>query len=255
MSKSFDPNTKLRIYHIFDLLQLNYKNKDNESIVLELIDGLPENQINIPNEEEEYSLLMYLVIRNYTKCVEKVLSLYPNIDINYRTNKDEGPIHIYTSALIEAIPKSTKIIELLLNHPKIDVNITDEDGNTPLHLLCERNTEINKIKLLLNHPNININAQNKRGNTPLHINLCKGNIKISELLLENPGIDVNIQNYREETPIMNFFSGRHQWPYPKQNRDLIKKIYEGDKYDKKIKNYYGETFFDMLFRYLGLDLD
>jgi len=70
--------------------------------------------------------------------------------------------------LIIAVEKNfVDIIELLLKHENIDVNIQNIDGNTPLHISLYTNDDI--AKLLLDHKDIDVNIQNIDGNTPLQI--------------------------------------------------------------------------------------
>merc|ERR1712146_141464 len=60
----------------------------------------------------------------------------------------------------------TEIVKALLAHPEIDVNVQDQDGETPLHRACWMGqSEI--VKILLAHPKIEPCIQNKHGETPL----------------------------------------------------------------------------------------
>ena len=90
----------------------------------------------------------------------------------------------------------TKVKELL--DSGVDVNATNQYGNTPLYVGCYYgDTEI--VKLLLAHPDIDVNLQNRTRWTALHY-LCfnlpirDNYIEILKLLLARPEIDVNIQN-------------------------------------------------------------
>ncbi|MCP5369897.1 MAG: ankyrin repeat domain-containing protein [Rickettsiaceae bacterium] len=81
--------------------------------------------------------------------------------------------------------------------------VTDEDGNTPLHLASLLGkTEV--VKALL-EANINPNRQNKDGNTALHIAVrdiqhCQGYLEVVNLLIKNKA-DLNIQNETGDTPL------------------------------------------------------
>jgi NTE family protein len=142
-----------------------------------------------------------------------------------------GVTQLHTAVLDEDVEK----IKELLQDPRIDVNIQDDNGDTPLHLtLCARYPSPSHRKemfqLLIEHPDIDVNIQNKVGDTPVHhaITLFSGEIlrkttpnlrgrngftllhiaanfgylEIASILLENPKTDVNIQTEKGDTALL-----------------------------------------------------
>ena len=74
----------------------------------------------------------------------------------------------------------------------VDVNSSDADGWTPLHIATHaQNQDLTKI--LLNHSDVNVNAQNKWRSTPLMLAANSGNLDIVECLLRHPMIRVDLQ--------------------------------------------------------------
>jgi ankyrin repeat protein len=68
---------------------------------------------------------------------------------------------------------------MILKHQKIDVNIKDNDGYTPLMIACcniDNDILKDRIELLLDHPNININEINNNNLTYLDILKINDNI-------------------------------------------------------------------------------
>ena len=73
-----------------------------------------------------------------------------------------------------------------------DVNASDENGWTPLHIAArEGNVEI--VRLLLAQPDLDVNAMNKWKSTPLMIAAGSGNLAIVDLLLRHPRTAINMQ--------------------------------------------------------------
>lgn len=57
------------------------------------------------------------------------------------------------------------------------------------------------VNLLLSHPNIDVNMMNFGGDTPLHIAAYSGDELATEILLNDPRVDVNIKNDDMRTPM------------------------------------------------------
>lgn len=184
MAKSFDHLTKNRIYYIFD----EYNEDDpNEDKVLELLDGLPEDQVNLTDANDNNSSFLIIAASwGHDRVVEKLLE-YPNININYKD--DEG----FTA--LSCIPRgysNVQSIKLLLEHWNIQVNERNNNGITAL-MDSVIFSDVEMIKLLLDHPLVSVNMQDYKGETALHHNNFN-NTEVMKTLLKYPDIDVNIRS-------------------------------------------------------------
>jgi len=80
-----------------------------------------------------------------------------------------------------------KMIKALVDHPKIDINIQNRDGNTALHKAIEANST-RMVELLLTHPNIDIYIKNDQKKSPLS----------EACMIEYRNMDYNDPNYDED---------------------------------------------------------
>lgn len=117
---------------------------------------------------------------------------YP-ADINAQNNEGVTPLHLACQNGYLSIVKALLENE---NH-KIDVNIKDIIGWVPLcYAILSQNKDI--INLLVKHPGINLNVKDKVSNTPLHYAI--GNPEFVKILSEARA-DLNLQNNDGQTPL------------------------------------------------------
>ena len=141
-------------------------------------------------DEDNATALIYACKNNKKEAVKYLLSL-PNIEIN--TLSDEGTA-LHLSCWEDSLPE---IFDMLINHSKIDVNIADEYGNTPLMIAC-RNGCFSAARKLLEKPGIHgVNLRNKNGDTTFILscgNWDEDNSEFIDYLLANFEIDINDVN-------------------------------------------------------------
>jgi len=140
---------------------------------------------------------------------QKFKSLFQQSELNLKGLSQEEINLIFIYATIHVDVKIVyQLFELMRINPElnIDINATDQDGNTSLHYACASNryewdfvTALTKF--LLKQPNINKNVQNNQGFTPLAMACFRGNENIGRILISD-GVDVNIPTYKGETPLM-----------------------------------------------------
>ncbi len=154
---------------------------------------------NINRCNSDYNGMALLHIYVKLPNTVKLLLTHAKINVNIKDKKGDTPLHT-------AIDDSNlKTIKLLLAHPDVNVNLQNNDRYTPLHSAivnaCNDTEEIEIVKLLLAHPDINVNLQNNDGDTALHITTKSEDWEIVKLLLTNQKINVSIPNKEGISPI------------------------------------------------------
>lgn len=131
------------------------------------------------------------------EMIECFLTKQERVKVNLANKNQE-------TALILAIKKQdARIVKLLFQFVKLDLNLTvaDETGDSPLMCAVRlQNCEI--IQYLLQHPSIQINTMNKQSKSPLLIATELNALNVVQTLLSHPSCDVNIANADGITPLM-----------------------------------------------------
>ena len=113
------------------------------------------------------------------------------VDVNATDEDGWSPLHM------AAAKDHSEVIKVLLSHGA-DVNAKNKWGRTPLHMAAANDcSEV--AKLLISHGG-DVNARDKDGKSPLHFAAEYGGNKVAELLLSH-GADVNARNKDGWTPL------------------------------------------------------
>jgi len=111
---------------------------------------------------------------------------------------DEQMTIFHSNTLHDSVRKGKfRVVMYCLTLEPMDLNIQDNDGNTPLHTACE-NGDIYIAKALLT-AGAGPNTQDNDENTPLHTACKNGNIDIAKALLI-AGANQNVENKENKKP-------------------------------------------------------
>ena len=132
-------------------------------------DNITNEMIQLVNDtftiQGEEHYLLIYFLNKYKNNIIIWLLNLPNIDVNIQDNNGNSPLHLAFKLIYY-----NNVINLLLNNQKININIQDNNGNTPLHIAFKSTYyRYNNILILINNQTININIQDNDGNTPLHL--------------------------------------------------------------------------------------
>lgn len=146
-----------------------------------LIDG--DTNLNVVNEDDE-TMLHLACTNGNAKCVEVLINCGANLDL--KDDFGKSPMRLACGAPKNKISDDHfKCIELLLLGGG-DQNVVCDYGWTPLHKACEMGY-IKAVELLVNHPSVDINKKEKGGETALDKATEKEHVDVIELLKSKGG--------------------------------------------------------------------
>ena len=159
-------NIKPKPYEFF---QNFFKNESNY-----IIKTLDENKELLSAKSPNNSNLLHWACSYVNKEVVKYLIEEQGFgkrvnelnELNELNESFQTPLHF----VFNKVDNDTSRLELIkyLVGKNADVNLKDNNGNTPLHLACLNNADIEIIKYLFENGS-DLNSKDNNGNTPLHL--------------------------------------------------------------------------------------
>ena len=111
-----------------------------------------------------------------------------------------------------------QVVQHLLRHPEVQVNLQERIGSTALHLATYKGyTAI--VEALLGHPGIDINCQDHAGSTPLHAAASQNHQDIVAML-RSKGADLSKKDLRDRAPLQLM---KKQYSAPASSKSSIHK--------------------------------
>ncbi|XP_014238062.2 ankyrin-1-like [Trichogramma pretiosum] len=121
-----------------------------------------------------------------------------SLQVDARDKLDNTPLHL-------AVCNNNKKAAKFLLKRGANPNLADEDGSTPLHVICSRECDDDLVELFFqmcddsNHPS-QVDTRDKLGNPPLHLAVRNSNKKAAKFLLKR-GANPNLANKNGYTPL------------------------------------------------------
>jgi ankyrin repeat protein len=151
-----------------------------------------EQNVKIFNKPNKFSItpLILSISLDRLECIKTLIDI--GVDVNKADGLQNTPLHI------ACMDGKHKIIKLLLDAPKIDMNALNCFNECPLLSACSSNN-IDCVQTLLDY-NAYQHRRDNKGNNAIHIASEYGNIEIIQLLL-NRGVLINCRNAKGKTPL------------------------------------------------------
>ena len=94
--------------------------------------------------------------------------------------------------------RHNNVVQVLLQHPQININKLDEDGGCALHYAVDEDNH-EGLAALLAQDDQSINQRNENGQTPIMLAVAWNSVNCFQLLLTNPLVDLDTRDNYERT--------------------------------------------------------
>ncbi|GBM53993.1 Ankyrin-1, partial [Araneus ventricosus] len=176
--------------------------EENIGVVLELINA--GANVNLSTHYRGLTPLHFAVIHRKLRAVDVLIE--SGASVNAKDIHGKTILHSAITITMLFQPPNIKvfypdewIIEKLLKHEDIDLNLVDEEGDTPLMYAIKSQQENIALKLLRNNANPNI--CNMASETPLHVAFAKKNVNSVEIQLLINGASIYSVDKNGQTPL------------------------------------------------------
>ncbi|XP_062549984.1 uncharacterized protein LOC134214676 [Armigeres subalbatus] len=141
---------------------------------LDMVKLLISCNAEVDAKTSEHFTLLHLAVENgFIEIVNFLISL--PCDLNAQDIYQSTALH---KALLLG---RNEISELLIKQQSVNVNLTDKNGNAPIHLAAKRG--YTKIVQLLVDRSVDLNISNKKNRQPLHYAAQEGHVDIIRILI------------------------------------------------------------------------
>lgn len=133
--------------------------------------------------------------KNDVKLFKQLINKISRVDL--KDNMGYTSLHY---AIRSSSEENSDILQILLEHPRVEMNCQNVEGKTALYMACNtRNADLWTIKQLLEN-NADVNLADTEDVSPLHIACKFNNLEIVKLLLQF-GANINCRDFNKYTPL------------------------------------------------------
>jgi ankyrin repeat protein len=143
-----------------------------------------------------------------------------DIDVNETDNNGQ------TALLHAACSNKEEIVQMLISRTDLHINLRDADGRTPMWWAAANGHKA-VVKLLLETGKVNVNSIDNDGLTPLSKAVKAGDEAVVQLLLGVGLIDVDLKNNKGQTPLLWAAGVRESYHIAMEQRVAVVKLLLG----------------------------
>ena len=122
------------------------------------------------------------------------------IDNGTDVNEDNANGLGWTGLMVALHHSQNNVVQLLLNHPQIDINKVNHRGRCALHFAVFRDNHEGMAALLARQDLTTINQRSNEGWSPIIYAVCSNSVNCFNLLLAHPEVDLDTRDGYRRSP-------------------------------------------------------
>jgi ankyrin repeat protein len=185
-----------------------------------------------------------LMIKNLDKILDNAVENDAKDIVEYFLDSKLKTFNKISKNILHSAAKKQafKVVEYLTSERKMDVNVQNNCGETPLHIASRGNgkDQLEMFKILIEQHHANISVKDKNGDTPLHLVAQYGSLGLVEYLITQTNIDVKVLNNDGKTPLHCAAK-----MFGKDQLEVFKTLFEQHRANMSVKDQNGDTPFHL----------
>ena len=134
-----------------------------------------ECDLNLINSEG--CLPLHYILKSCVS-VEVIRAVSQGCTLRCKPNsKGKTPLHLLCEQITAHSVRNQKLTMLELISNKQNINVKDNDGNTPLHIACKKK-DVDTVLYLTSTFNCDVSLTNDHGNLPLHFAVTSSDLQL-----------------------------------------------------------------------------
>ncbi|MDF1654539.1 MAG: ankyrin repeat domain-containing protein [Coxiellaceae bacterium] len=163
---------------------------------LELYEEMLQYPIEMCGIDGDGNSVLHIVINNSQHRMLRLLLQNDRVDVNQVNAQGKSPL------MLAFLNEQWVMAVSILAHPELDVDLQDEDDRTAFMYIVEHDTRSYLHDAIFSHPTFKPNTQDAHGITLLHDAVYSENHVLTNKLLALPDIDVSLEQEDGFTVLM-----------------------------------------------------
>ncbi|KAL7938311.1 ankyrin repeat-containing domain protein [Trichoderma chlorosporum] len=161
---------------------------------------LEDERVDTNAQDEDGCNALSWAVLNADCWTAKVLLDSGKVDPDHRNHLGQTPVFLAASG-------DDEILKLLVDDERVDLNIADQNGRTPLCEAAEKGN-ISNAEILLRSRRVDLDREEDKLHRKLMMEACRQkNYYVAKLLLDKGRVDINKSDIHGRTPLKHSING------------------------------------------------
>ena len=145
---------------------------------------LADERVDVNCKDSVHRTPLIMASQNVTRIgIFKLFLAEQRVDVNFNLETANPELGDTTVLMCSTWSSNVEAVELLLDHPRVDVNWMNSCGTSALHVAAVKASNLMLLKLFLAHQRVDVNCKCDPFGTVLHVAAANNNVEAVKLIL------------------------------------------------------------------------